>query len=35
MITVLSTATDLVSGTFRIPQGPPQYVSFSPDNSTA
>jgi serine/threonine-protein kinase len=34
-ITVLSTATDLVSGTISIPQGPPQFVSFSPDSRTA
>ncbi len=34
-ITVLNTATDLVSGTIKIPQGPPQFVSFSPDSRTA
>jgi len=34
-ITVISTATDLVSGTIKIPQGPPQFVSFSPDSRTA
>ena len=34
-IAVLNTATDLVSGTVQIPQGPPQFVSFSPDSRTA
>ncbi len=34
-IFVLNTATDLVSGTIKIPQGPPQFVSFSPDSRTA
>jgi YVTN family beta-propeller protein len=34
-ITVLNTATDRVSGTIPIPQGPPQAVSFSPDSRTA
>jgi serine/threonine-protein kinase len=34
-ITVLNTATDRVSGTIKIPQGPPQSVSFSPDSRTA
>ncbi len=34
-VTVLNTATDLVSGTIDIPQGPPQFVSFSPDSRTA
>jgi YVTN family beta-propeller protein len=34
-ITVLNTATDLVSGTVKIPLGPPQFVSFSPDSQTA
>jgi YVTN family beta-propeller protein len=34
-VTVVSTATDLVSGTVKIPQGPPQFVSFSPDSRTA
>jgi YVTN family beta-propeller protein len=34
-ITVLNTANDLVSGTINIPQGPPQFVSFSPDSKTA
>ena len=34
-ITVLNTANDLVSGTIKIPQGPPQFVSFSPDSQTA
>ena len=35
VITVLNTANDLVSGTITIPQGPPQFVSFSPDSRTA
>ncbi len=35
VITVLSTATDLVSGHVKVPQGPPQFVSFSPDSRTA
>ena len=34
-ITVINTATDQVSGTIPIPQGPPQSVSFSPDSRTA
>ena len=34
-ITVLNTATDKVSRTIKIPQGPPQFVSFSPDSRTA
>ena len=34
-ITVLSTASGKVSGTIQIPQGPPQFVSFSPDSQTA
>jgi YVTN family beta-propeller protein len=34
-ISVLNTSTDLVSGTIKIPQGPPQFVSFSPDSKTA
>ena len=34
-ITVLSTANGHVSGTIKIPQGPPQSVSFSPDGRTA
>ena len=34
-ISVLNTATDLVSGTTKIPQAPPQFVSFSPDSQTA
>jgi YVTN family beta-propeller protein len=34
-VTVLNTADDLVSGTIKIPQGPPQFVSFSPDSRTA
>jgi YVTN family beta-propeller protein len=34
-ITVLNTATDRVSGTIGIPQGPAQFVSFSPDSRTA
>ena len=32
---MLSTATDKVSGTIKIPQGPPESVSFSPDSKTA
>jgi len=35
VITVLNTATDRVSGTIPILQGPPQAVSFSPDSRTA
>jgi YVTN family beta-propeller protein len=35
VITVLNTANDLQSGTIKIPQGPPQFVSFSPDSRTA
>jgi len=34
-ITVLDTANDRVSTTIKIPQGPPQSVSFSPDGRTA
>ena len=34
-ITVLNTANDRVSGTIKIPQGPPESVSFSPDSRTA
>ena len=34
-ITVLNTANDRVSGTINIPQGPPEFVSFSPDSRTA
>jgi serine/threonine-protein kinase len=34
-ITVVNTATDKVSKTIPIPQGPPQFVSFSPDGKTA
>jgi YVTN family beta-propeller protein len=34
-ITVLNTADDRVSGTIKIPQGPPESVSFSPDSRTA
>jgi serine/threonine-protein kinase len=34
-ITVLDTVTDVVTGTVKIPQGPPQFVSFSPDSRTA
>ena len=34
-ITVLNTVTDTVSGTVKIPEGPPQFVSFSPDSRTA
>jgi YVTN family beta-propeller protein len=34
-ITVLNTADDQVSGIIKIPQGPPQFVSFSPDSQTA
>ena len=35
VITVLNTATDQVSRGRKIPQGPPQFVSFSPDSRTA
>jgi serine/threonine-protein kinase len=35
VITVLNTVTDRVTGTIKIPQGPPQFVSFSPDGKTA
>ena len=35
VITVLNTATDQVSGIIKIPQGPAQFVSFSPDSRTA
>ena len=34
-VTVINTATDKVSGTITIPQGPAQFVSFSPDSKTA
>jgi len=34
-VTVLNTANNQVSGTIKIPQGPPQFVSFSPDGRTA
>ena len=34
-ITVLNTANDRVTGTIKIPQGPPESVSFSPDSRTA
>jgi len=34
-ITVLNTATDRVAGTIKIPQGPPEAVSFSADSQTA
>jgi YVTN family beta-propeller protein len=34
-VTVLNTANDLVSKVIKIPQGPPQFVSFSPDSRTA
>jgi serine/threonine-protein kinase len=34
-VTVLDTATNRVSGTIKISQGPPQFVSFSPDSKTA
>jgi serine/threonine-protein kinase len=35
VLTVLNTVTDTVSGTVKIPEGPPQFVSFSPDSRTA
>jgi YVTN family beta-propeller protein len=35
VICVINTATDLVSGSIKIPQGPPQFISFSPDSRTA
>jgi serine/threonine-protein kinase len=35
VITVLDTANDRVSGTIPIPQGPPQFISFSHDSRTA
>jgi YVTN family beta-propeller protein len=35
VVTVLDTATDQVSATISIPQGPPQAVSFSHDSRTA
>jgi serine/threonine-protein kinase len=35
MITVLSTANDSVTEKIKIPQGSPQFVSFSPDSRTA
>ena len=34
-ICVLNTATERVTKTFKIPQGPPQFISFSPDGRTA
>jgi serine/threonine-protein kinase len=34
-IDVIDTANDRVSGTVKMPQGPPQSVSFSPDSRTA
>jgi len=34
-INVINTASGKVSGTISIPQGPPQFVSFSPDGKTA
>jgi YVTN family beta-propeller protein len=34
-ITVLDTTTDRVSGIINIPQGPPQFISFSPDSRYA
>jgi YVTN family beta-propeller protein len=34
-VTVLDTATNQVSATIKISQGPPQFVSFSPDSKTA
>jgi len=34
-INVLNTATNLPSATIKIPQGPPQAVTFSPDSRTA
>jgi YVTN family beta-propeller protein len=34
-ITVVNTVSDQVTGTVKIPQGPPQSVSFSPDSRTA
>ena len=34
-INVINTANDRVSGSISIPQGPPQFVSFSPDGKTA
>jgi YVTN family beta-propeller protein len=34
-INVIDTVNDKVSGTIKIPQGPPQSVSFSPDSRTA
>jgi YVTN family beta-propeller protein len=35
VITVLNTSTNQISGVITIPQGPPQFVSFSPDSRTA
>jgi YVTN family beta-propeller protein len=35
VITVLDTTTGQVSGIINTPQGPPQFVSFSPDSRTA
>lgn len=32
---MLNTADDKVTGTIKIPQGPPQFVSFSDDGRTA
>jgi serine/threonine-protein kinase len=34
-VTVIDTASDSVAGSIPIPQGPPQFVSFSPDSRTA
>jgi YVTN family beta-propeller protein len=34
-VDVINTANDKVSGTIKIPQGPAQFVSFSPDGRTA
>ena len=35
VVTVLNTSTRQISGVITIPQGPPQFVSFSPDSRTA
>jgi serine/threonine-protein kinase len=35
VINVLNTANDQVTGTVKIPQGPPQFISFSADSTTA
>jgi serine/threonine-protein kinase len=35
VITVLNTASDKVTGTIHLPQGQPQFISFSPDSQTA